>query len=55
MINTVCQGFLGFHVALVIKRLLYIEFRVFRKKKKTLEMQKWHREATANFRDWVST
>ena len=34
MINTVWQGFPGFHVAFVIKRLLYIEFRVFRKKRK---------------------
>ena len=34
MINTVWQGFPGFHVAFVIKRLLYFEFRVFRKKRK---------------------
>ena len=34
MINTVWQGFSKFHVAFVIKRLLYIEFMVFRKKKK---------------------
>ena len=31
MTNTVWQGFPGFHIAFVIKRLLYIEFRVFRK------------------------
>ena len=34
MINTVWQGFLRFHVAFVIKRLLCIEFRVFGKKEK---------------------
>ena len=34
MINIVWQGFSRFHVALVIKRLSYIEFRVFRKKQK---------------------
>ena len=34
MINTVWQGFSRFHVAFVIKRLLYIEFKVFRKKRK---------------------
>ena len=35
MINTVWQGFFSrFHVAFVIKRLLYIEFRVFKKKRK---------------------
>ena len=34
MINTVWQGFLGFHVAFVIKRLFCIEYRVFRKKEK---------------------
>ena len=34
MINIVWQGFPRFLVAFVIKRLLYIEFRVFRKKKK---------------------
>ena len=33
MIDTVWQGFSRFHVAFVIKKLLYIEFRVFRKKK----------------------
>ena len=39
------------HVAFVIKRLLRIEFRVFRKKeKKRPEIQKWPREATARFR-----
>ena len=39
MINT--QGFPGFYVAFVIKRLLYIEFNMFRKKKKReLEVQK---------------
>ena len=39
MINTFWQGFPWFHVAFVIKRLLYIEFSVFRKKKNGLEMQ----------------
>ena len=39
MIDIVWQGFSRFHVAFVIKRFLYIEFRVFRKKKKGLEMQ----------------
>ena len=40
MINTGWQGFFSrFHVVFVIKRLLYIKFRVFRKKKKGLEMQ----------------
>ena len=34
MIKTGWQGFPRFHVAFVIKRLLYIEFSVFRKKKK---------------------
>ena len=34
MINTVWQGFLGFLIAFVIKRLLHIKIRVFRKKKK---------------------
>ena len=34
MINTIWQGFSRFPVAFVIKRLLYIEFKVFRKKKK---------------------
>ena len=56
MINTIWQGFSGFHVAFVIKRLLCIEFRVFRKKeKKRLEVQKWPTEATASFRVWVAT
>ena len=42
MVNTIWQGFPRFHVAFVIKRSLYIEFRVFRKKekKKGLEVQK---------------
>ena len=54
MKNTVWQGFLGFHVALVIKRLLRIELRAFRKKeKKGLEVPKLPREATTNFRVWV--
>ena len=34
MINIVWQGFPGFHVAFVIKILLYIEFKVFRTKRK---------------------
>ena len=34
MINIVWQGFPRFLVAFVIKRLLYIEFKVFRNKKK---------------------
>ena len=38
MINIVWQGFPRFHVTFVIKRLSYIEFIVFRKKKKGLEM-----------------
>ena len=33
MIKTGWQGFPRFHVAFVIKRLMYIEFSVFRKKK----------------------
>ena len=37
MINTIWQGFSGFLIAFVIKRLLYIEIRVFRKKKKKKE------------------
>ena len=41
MINTVWQDFPGFLIAFVINRLLYIEIRVFRKKKKKkLEVQK---------------
>ena len=55
MINIVGQVFSRFHVAFVIKRLLYIEFRVFRKKNKRLEVQKRPREATVNFRVWVAT
>ena len=56
MINTVWQGFPGFHVSFVIKRLLCIEFKVFgNKEKKRLEVQKWPREATASFRFWVAT
>ena len=43
MFNTVWQGFSRFHVAFIIKRLFYIEFRVF--KKKGLEVQKRPREA----------
>ena len=39
MINIVWQGFPRFHVAFVIKRLLYIEISVLRNKKKGLEMQ----------------
>ena len=51
MINTVWQGFPKSHVAFVIKRLLFIEFRVFRKKKKKeLEVQKRPREAPAHLR-----
>ena len=34
MINTVWQGFPGFFIAFVMKRLLYVEIRVFRKKKR---------------------
>ena len=34
MINIIWQGFSRFRVAFVIKRFLYIKFRVFRKKKK---------------------
>ena len=55
MINTVWQGFLGFlFIAFVIKRLLYIKIRVFRKKKETggAERLKW---ATAHFQVSVST
>ena len=56
MINTVWQGFPGFHVAFVIKRLLCIEFRVFGKKeKKMLEVQERVRRATAHFWFWVMT
>ena len=57
MINTVWQGFPGYMFAFGIKRLLCIEFRVFRKKekKKGLEVQKWPREATTRFRVWVAT
>ena len=41
-------------MAFVIKRLLYIEFRVFRKKtKKELEVQKRPKEATTHLRVWV--
>ena len=32
-----------------------IEFRVFKKEKKRLEVQKWPREAIASFRVWVVT
>ena len=40
MTNTVWEGFSRFHVSFVTKRLLYVEFRVFRKKsKRKLEMQ----------------
>ena len=45
------QGFSWFHIAFVIKRSLYIKFRVFRKEK----MQKRPREATAHFQVWVAT
>ena len=56
MINTGWQGFSRFHVAFVIKRLLYIEFRVFRKeKKKELEMQEKPRKVTAHLWVWVAT
>ena len=41
MINTVWQGFLGFLIAFVIKRLLYIKIRVFRKKKKKKKRGNW--------------
>ena len=34
MTNTVWEGFSRFHVAFVTKRLLYVEFKVFRKKRK---------------------
>ena len=34
MINTIWKGFPRFHVTFVIKRSLYIEFRVFRNKEK---------------------
>ena len=51
MINAVLASFPRFHVAFVIKRLLYIEIRVFRKKKKKgiggVERPEW---ATAHFR-----
>ena len=40
MINTVWQVFIGFLIAFVVKRLLYIGCRVFRKKRKIkLEVQ----------------
>ena len=55
MINTVCQGFPGFLIAFVIKRLLYIEIRVFRKKKKRTggaERPEW---VIAHFRISVET
>ena len=57
MTNTLWQAFLGFYVAFEIKRPLCIELRVFRKKerkKKGLEVQKWLREASTNFRVWVA-
>ena len=47
MINTVWQGFPRFHVAFVIKKLLYIEFSVFRKKKKGWKCRKCQEQATA--------
>ena len=53
MIDTVWQGFSRFHVAFVIKRLLYIEFRVFRKKKKGLEMQERPKKRLLHV--WVAT
>ena len=43
MINTVWQGFPGFHVAFVIKRLLCIEFRVLKKKKNVGGAEMAHR------------
>ena len=55
MINTIWQGFPGFLIAFLIKRLLYIEIRVFRKKKKGTggaERPKW---AIAHFRVSVAT
>ena len=54
MISIVWKGFLRFHVAFVIKRLLYIEFSVFRnKKKKGLEMQERPKERLLHV--WVAT
>ena len=50
MINKVWQGFPGFLIAFVIKSFLYIEIRVFRKKKKGTggaERPEW---AIAHFR-----
>ena len=57
MINTVWQGFPGFLIAFVIKRLLYIEIRVFRKKKKKKETGGAERPEwdTAHFRVSVTT
>ena len=47
--------FSKFHVAFVIKRLLYIEFRVFiKKRKRKLEVQNGPERATAIFWFWVA-
>ena len=53
MINTVWQGFPRFHVTFVIKMLLYLEFSVFRKKKKGLEMKERAKKRLLHV--WVAT
>ena len=53
MINIIWKGSPRFHVVFVIKRLLYIEFSVFRKEKKGLEMQERPKKRVLHV--WVVT